>query len=574
MDSYKHNYQYLNSSKLKSDWSALAKEINIICQTNISSVEALDLYIIKLNELDILVKDIEARLYVKSMQNTVDEETQQLKKDFHSSVFKTYEAQRKLADSTIIQSAYFKLLINEKPEYEIIHKKLKNEPLEISNEVFELNEQIASKVSAYDKLLSSMTIDVDGEQKPLVIALITKLKDTDRTNRKKTYQSIKQIEKKYVNQLDEIFDDLFEMRTKKARISGFSNYRDYNWHEKNCVDYTPKDVHNFCDSISEVFMPIQRKINHYRKTKLGVETLMPWDTSVDLFSSSPVEYYTTTQNLKDKMRKVFSKLHPDFTNFFDVLEQHQHLDFDCRPNKSPAVFCDYFPESGLPFVYAFAANDLQSVTLAFHETTHAIHRMYNADKKMLWQKHPQAEAAELFPLTIELISMEYWDIFFENETDLIAAKLLKLESCLHLFRMVALWDQFQTWVYLNPKHTHLQRNEYWLSLLNQFDNGIALLEGAETTWQNRPLIYRYPFYMIEYGIATLGALSIYRDYKKDKTQTINNFIEAMKLGNTASLKDIYKTAGVKFDFSKEKVEDIGQFLKEEWEQLSAKIGNP
>lgn len=190
---------------------------------------------------------------------------------------------------------------------------------------------------------------------------------------------------------------------------------------------------------------------------------------------------------------------------------------------------------------------------------------------MLWQKQPNAEAGELFPLTVELLSMEYWEVFFESETDLIAAKLLKLEGCLRLFRMVALWDQFHTWVYLNPKHSHLQRNEYWLSLLNQFATGITSIDGTETSWQNRSLIYRYYFHMIEYGMATLGALSIYRDYKKDKNKTINNFIQAMKLGNTASLKDIYKTAGVNFDFSKEKVEDIGQFLKEEWEQLSAKI---
>jgi len=343
------------------------------------------------------------------------------------------------------------------------------------------------------------------------------------------------------------------------------NYRDYKWYEKKCFDYTPEDVIEFCNSISEVFMPIQRKISDYRKTKLGVEKLMPWDTSVDLFSSSPVEYYTNTQNLKDKVCKVFSKIHPDFSNFFDLLEQNQHLDFDFRANKSPAVFADYFPESGLPFVYIVAANSLQTITLAFHETTHAIHSLYTSDKKMLWQKHPNAEAFELFPLTIELISMEYWDIFFENETDLIAAKLLKLEGCLRLFRMVALWDQFQTWVYLNPKHpkhSHLQRNEYWLTLLDQFATGVTKTDGTETTWQNRPLIYRYPFYMIEYGMATLGA---------DKNKTINNFIEAMKLGNTASLKDIYKTAGVNFDFSKEKLEDIGQFLKEEWDLLSAKL---
>jgi len=196
-NSFKHNYQYLNSSQLKSDWTALTKEINQICQTKISSVETLEKHLITLNELDILVKDIEARLYVKSMQNTADEETQKMKKDFHSSVFTTYEAQRKLADSTIMKSEYFKPLINKKPEYEILHKKLKNEPSEISSEVLKLNEQIAAKVSEYEQLLSSMTIDLDGEPKPLVIALTTKLRDGDRTKRKAAFQAVKKVEKQF-----------------------------------------------------------------------------------------------------------------------------------------------------------------------------------------------------------------------------------------------------------------------------------------------------------------------------------------------------------------------------------------
>jgi len=254
------------------------------------------------------------------------------------------------------------------------------------------------------------------------------------------------------------------------------------------------------------------------------------------------------------------------------LEQNDHLDFDIRENKSPAWFCYNLPESGLPFVYLMSApNDIQGITIAFHETTHAIHHFYNVDKEFLWLKHPKGEASELFTLTMELISMEYWAIFFKDSIDLATAKMEKIEQCLKLFRMVALWDRFQTWAYLNPKHAHTDRNDYWLHLCEEFDIGIETKTKNSTAWQDRPLMFRYPFYLIEYAIATLGALAMYKEFKNNKEAVIKNLIKAMKLGNTASVQEIYETAGVKFDFTKEKVKETGIFLKKEWNSLKLEI---
>ncbi len=182
-------------------------------------------------------------------------------------------------------------------------------------------------------------------------------------------------------------------------------------------------------------------------------------------------------------------------------------------------------------------------------------------------------ADELFSLTMEFIAMEYWDVFFQDKLALLAAKLSKMEGSLKLFKMVGLVDSFQTWAYLNPAHSITERNQYWARLLEEFNTGFDDKTDPLASWQRYSLLYRAPFYMVEYAIATLGALSIYKEFKSNKQVVIDRLIKAMKLGNTVSLQEIYHTAGVDFDFSKQKVNQVADFIREEWNSLKLELEN-
>lgn len=552
----KFKYKHINPVLLKSDWIALRKEINSLSSKAVNSIKSLEMFIERVNELDILICEISERYYVQVLQNSKNKEIASLKKEFQSSVRAPFEQLRKSINSNILNSPFFISLIEQKPSFEVLYKKLKHEHVLKDKDVSDLDKQITLKVDEYDALLAEMTIDIDGKKTPMVFALAG---NPDKEKRKAISQKVNAIKQQHANQLHEIFDSLIALRTAKAVALGFPNYRDLKWHENNQT-YTPNDTAELCNSIKEVFIPFQKQIRGWRKELLGVDQ-----------PKSKTRYFKDIDDLKTKVRSVYEKIHPDFSNFFDILEQHKHLDFDTRKNKSPGWFTSNFPETGVPFVYLLAGNNIQGITITFHETTHAIHHMYNMDRKMLWQRYPDAEAAELFTLTMEFISMEYWEEFFKDSIDLAKAKMEKIEACLRLFRMVALWDRFQTWAFLNPKHSHTERNEYWTYLLKEFSISTDQTSVDSRSWQDRPIMFRYATHMTEYAIATLAALGIYKEFKNNKDVVIERLIKAMKLGNSATLQEIYATAGAEFDFTKEKVKEVGTFLTKEWNLLKLEL---
>jgi oligoendopeptidase F len=92
-------------------------------------------------------------------------------------------------------------------------------------------------------------------------------------------------------------------------------------------------------------------------------------------------------------------------------------------------------------------------------------------------------------------------------------------------------------------------------------------ESRATSWQRQLHLFEVPFYYIEYGIAQLGALGVWMNYKNDPKKALTNYKNALSLGYTKSIPAIYETAGVKFDFSKENLAQLVAFIREELEEL-------
>jgi oligoendopeptidase F len=70
----------------------------------------------------------------------------------------------------------------------------------------------------------------------------------------------------------------------------------------------------------------------------------------------------------------------------------------------------------------------------------------------------------------------------------------------------------------------------------------------EVSWQQQGHLYGAPFYYIEYGIAQLGALQLWQTHRKDSQKALNDYAEAMSLGNTRTLPDLFSAAGLTLGF--------------------------
>jgi oligoendopeptidase F len=82
-------------------------------------------------------------------------------------------------------------------------------------------------------------------------------------------------------------------------------------------------------------------------------------------------------------------------------------------------------------------------------------------------------------------------------------------------------------------------------------------------WIRQPHVFQSPFYYIEYGIAQLAAFGIYKNLRSKGRTAIDMYDAFLHAGNSKTLPELYRIAGVKFDFSKEYMAEIMSFLRSE-----------
>ena len=174
-------------------------------------------------------------------------------------------------------------------------------------------------------------------------------------------------------------------------------------------------------------------------------------------------------------------------------------------------------------------------------------------------------------MAMELFSMDKWNVFFPNKQDLKRAKEHQLERVITIFPWIATIDRFQHWIYLHPQHTSEERQNKWMEILQEFSSPAIDFSGLETFralgWQRQLHLFEVPFYYIEYGIAQLGAIGLWMHYKKNKQTALEHYMTALSLGGTKTLPELYKAAGIEFNFSPAYIQKLMLFVKEEMEAL-------
>ena len=397
------------------------------------------------------------------------------------------------------------------------------------------------------------------------------LKDNDRNKREDVYNKIcdRRLQDELV--LDNLFDELIDLRQKVAKNSGFNNYRDYMFAAMGRFDYTPEDCFSFHDAITKEIVPIITSFEQKRKDKLEYTSYKPWDTSVDVDGLPPLKPFDDGTELTNLSIECFSRLRPYFGECLATMKAMKHLDLESKDGKAPGGFMYPLYEIGVPFIYMNAVGSQRDLVTMVHEGGHAVHSFLCRDLEMTEFKSTPSEVAELASMSMELLSMDHWNVFYNSENDLKRAKLEQLKKALEGLPWIAAIDKFQHWIYTN-KHTAKERKEQWLKIDSELGNQIIDWDGQKNSqqnlWQKQLHLYEVPFYYIEYGMAQLGAIAMWRSYKELGEKGIDNYMKALKLGYTKSISEIYLEAGIKFDFSEKYVKELADFIKSELKKLN------
>jgi len=420
-------------------------------------------------------------------------------------------------------------------------------------------------------IAGKMSVTVKGQEYTLQQAALF-LEDEDRSVREEVYLKI--AERRFQDQaaLHDLFDQLLEKRNLIAAQAGFTDYRAYRFMELGRFDYDHATCEQFHEAVRDHVMPLVNQLYEQKRKKLGVDKLRPWDLEAEPIGTKPLRPFANPSELIEKTIACFTNLNPFFAACLTRMRQLGHLDLESRKGKAPGGYNCPLAVSGAPFIFMNAAGTLDDVTTMVHEGGHAIHSFLCHPLPLNGFKEYPTEIAEVASMTMELFSMDHWDVFFSDSAELQRAKEQQLERVITIFPWIAAIDKFQHWIYTHPGHTHTEREEQWMHIIEEFTSPLVDFTGLEkyrrVLWQRQLHLFEVPFYYIEYGIAQLGAIGLWQQYKKNPTAALENYLQALSLGGTRTLPQLFEAAGLSFDFSGPRISQLMQFVKAELDQIT------
>ncbi|MFI5196671.1 MAG: M3 family oligoendopeptidase [Chitinophagales bacterium] len=415
----------------------------------------------------------------------------------------------------------------------------------------------------YGVISGAMAVDIDGKEYTLQQAAKF-LQSPDRSLRETVFNKVATRRLVDKDKLNGLFDKLLAIRQKIAVNAGFENYRDYKFRELGRFDYSVADCFAFHEAVKEHILPLHTMLVKYRQQRLGLDKMRPWDSDAEPVGVEPLHPFNDAKELADKATEVFNDLRPYFSGCLQTMQQMHRLDLESRKGKAPGGYNCPLAETGVPFIFMNAAGTVSDVITMMHEGGHAVHSFLTHNLPLSAFKEYPMEIAELASMSMELFSMEHWDVFFKDEKELHRAQLDEMERIISVLPWIATIDKYQHWIYMHPGHTIREREEAWLTILNEFSTGVTDWTGFEeyrtSFWQKQLHLFEVPFYYIEYGIAQLGAIAMWRQYRMNKEGALDNYMNALSLGYTKTLNQLYATAGIKFDFSAGYIKELADFV--------------
>jgi oligoendopeptidase F len=548
-------------------WSEVEPYIKNLLDREINSKEDLKKLLLDNSEFEKIIGEDYRWRYVKTSVDTTDEVAKtkleyyimNLSPKLHEAFF---EISKKIVSSSFINEMG--------AEYAIYIRGLKKEIEIFRKENIELSQKEDLLANDYDSVTGTMSVKIDDKEYSIPQAHAF-LKRTDRKLRQDVYEKTVARESQDHEKLDEIMNKLVAIRNQKAINASYKNFRDYQFDALGRFDYTADDCKSFHNAVAKTVVPIVSEFDENRKSSLGYDVLKPWDLDVDEQNTAPLQPFNSVNEFISKTTECLNRVDPYFGSRLEIMKEMNYLDLDARMGKANGGYNMTMPEMGVPFVFMNANMSETDIRVLTHEMGHAVHSFLSHPLELNSFKSFPSEIAELASMSMELFCMDNWDVFYSNEEERNTAKKRHIKGIFKTFTGVCVIDSLQHWMYENPTHTADERAAKYFELSKKYSSTVVDWTGLEDyksrSFQKVLHIYQVPFYYIEYAYAQLGAIAMYKQFKDNPSQAIENYKNALALGYTKSIGEVFKVAGIKFDFSIEYISEMMNFLKGEYDKL-------
>ncbi|MEW6352326.1 MAG: M3 family oligoendopeptidase [Thermodesulfobacteriota bacterium] len=426
----------------------------------------------------------------------------------------------------------------------------------------------------YDKIVGAQTVVWEGREIPVVQLQPVQL-DNDRDRREKAWRLGSERMLADRDALGTLWKKFLALREDLAGNAGFEDYRSYRWKQLTRFDYSPDDCKSFHRAIEEAVVPAVQRILVRRAARLGLDALRPWDLRVDPLGRPALKPFMEMDELKSKASAMFHKVDPRLGSYFDLMVKERLLDLDSRKNKAPGGYCTTFAASKRPFIFMNAVGVHGDVQTLLHEAGHCFHSFESHKLPYHQQREVGMEFAEVASMAMELLASPHLgdnEGGFYSPKDAARARIEHLEDSIRFWPYMAVVDAFQHWIYENPSDAaDLDAcDAQWLALAERFLPGVdwsGLTNERKTIWLRQLHIHQVPFYYVEYGLAQLGAVQIWRNFREHQSDAVSAYIAALGLGGTVSLPDLYATAGARLAFDATTLAEAVDLMEKTVEEL-------
>lgn len=563
-----------------SKWDQLVPLLEDLKTREVSSAAALEAWLLDRSELESAISEAGAIAYVDMTCDTASDAKRDAYMHFVENIAPKvkpigFELDKRLVELAgrfpLDEERYGVLLRDTRAEVEIFRE----ENVAIQTGLAKLDNQ-------YDQICGAMTVEYDGREQTMP-QMSRYQESTDRGVRESAWTATAERRHRDVERIDEVFDQMIAQRHAMAGNAGFSSYVGYAFKAMQRFDYGPEDCMAFHDAIESEVMPFVASLDRTREARLGLERLRPWDLTVDPRGRGQLVPFRGGTDLVTRTRRIFERMSPELGEMFAALgdgsnangaENGASLDLDSRKGKASGGYQYMRDRSRKPFIFMNAADQHRDVETMVHEAGHAFHSMYCVDEPLVHYRHAPIEFAEVASMSMELLTMPYWDAYYADEEDLARAQRKQLEGTLSMLPWIATIDAFQHWIYQHPTHTRAERIAAWNRLEERFGaaghrvDWTGLERFRDTTWQRQGHLFGNPFYYIEYGIAQLGALGLWlTGIEQGEEAALAAYRRAMALGGSRPLPELFEATGLPFDFGKGTVARLVDRVKAELDTL-------
>jgi len=569
MDIQKKQRSFVEENLQINSWDSLCTYFEDLANRKINSEESFQKWLKDRSELEAVVEENSAWRYINMTIDTTNEQAAQNYKTFVTEIqpyLSKYNdiLNKKMLDCTFAEPK------NKDQAYKIYYKGVKEEVAIFRAENTPLKSKELEKSTEFGTISGQQYIQHQGNKLTMQQASAL-LREQDENLRKNIFEKIVKCRSQDREKLNLLYDELIKIRSEIAKNAGFDNFTDYQFVALKRFDYTKNDCKLLHSAIKSEIVPIVKDLQKDKLKKLGKTKFKPWDMHVDPQGLAPLKPFNNGSELLEGTIKILSKVDPYFGECIATMKKMKHLDLESKAGKAPGGYNYPLYESGVPFIFMNAVGMQSDLVTMIHEAGHAVHSFLNKELTLTAYKDVPSEVAELASMSMELLTMNQWDQFY-NEKDLKRAKKDQLETILSILPWIAQIDEFQHWIYENPEHNHDERTQKWVQLYDEYTNDLVdwthYQHVKEIAWQRQMHLFEVPFYYIEYGFAQLGAIGIWKNSLSNFSKSIQQYKNALKLGYTQPIPKIYQEAGIEFKFSQEYIRELAIFIKKELNKLT------